>query len=318
LLTSALLALAACSGGPGPQTPSEAHQALTATNGDGLNGDGLNGDGLNGDGLNGPSLGTHVESVTYASAMRHGAAIGPAWLDGSQLMARVGMKTLVGQAMAGVTFTGRSDTGKDVTLRVEAAWQDAPPNEDVWEYDVRYLDPAQGTWWPLCQDATGAPIPAIAVDGYWSYARGVPGGGAKTEDGEHFTFACKGVGAIGKCILPFGYKPWATVNGVPVDRYHQTCVRMVRADFCGDGMPHTTDGRRIDLYDGLGIQQDTEPWFFEAEWDENGARCFSPLNRSHRLLPCYLPKLSLTCGARFHFEHGALMMDETPTLGVTP
>src|SRR5207302_1954997 len=49
--------------------------------------------------------------------------------------------------------------------------------------------------------------------------------------------------------------------------------RMIRADYCGDGTSWTVNGRRINVYDGLGVQTDTASWSFEAEWDAHGARC---------------------------------------------
>ena len=47
----------------------------------------------------------------------------------------------------------------------------------------------------------------------------------------------------------------------------------MRADYCGNGKPHTRDGTRIELWDREGIQVDTsEPGLtFEAAWNEDGA-----------------------------------------------
>jgi hypothetical protein len=221
--------------------------------------------------------------------------------------------------MVGASFHGTSDTGASVSLFVTRVTREAPPDDDSWDYEVWYADPLHRTFWPLCRDATGNVLPAFAVDGYWSYARGVTGGGAKIVDGTRFTFACKGEGAIGKCVSPLGYKPWASLNGVSLDRYHQTCVRLIRADFCGDGTPHTQNGNVVDLYDGLGLQQDTEnDWLFEAEWDENGARCFNPLNRSRTAVSCYAERASATCGSLGDFNAGTLMMDEVPASETLP
>ena len=49
------------------------------------------------------------------------------------------------------------------------------------------------------------------------------------------------------------------------------------ADYFGDGRSFTVDGALLNLYDGLGIQEDTEAWSFEAEWGPEGARCVSCL-----------------------------------------
>jgi hypothetical protein len=85
------------------------------------------------------------------------------------------------------------------------------------------------------------------------------------------TFACTN-GALGKCAR-YGYKPWKTVHGISLADYHQACVHMVPADYCGDGRPHTREGTQIDVYDRLGIQK-REPaadMTFEAAWSPHGA-----------------------------------------------
>jgi hypothetical protein len=76
----------------------------------------------------------------------------------------------------------------------------------------------------------------------------------------------------------FGYKPWRDTDAEPLWDYHQACVRMVRADYAGDGVGHTRDGTLIDLSDRLGIQRpgDDPPGRtleFEAAWGPNGAVC---------------------------------------------
>ena len=56
---------------------------------------------------------------------------------------------------------------------------------------------------------------------------------------------------------------------------YDACVRLVRADYCGDGEGSTRDGTLIDLYDDRGIQQsDSDPMQeFEAGWTAAGAVC---------------------------------------------
>lgn len=119
----------------------------------------------------------------------------------------------------------------------------------------------------------------VFVQGKWSAAEGVPGGGGKTRfDGSgapYLTFAClaspngRGGGAIGKCVVN-GYKPW--VNHAK-DRLHQACVRMYRADFCGDGVSWTENGNPIDLWDSYSpaIQTSETSWASEAVWEAAGA-----------------------------------------------
>lgn len=153
------------------------------------------------------------------------------------------------------------------------------------------------------------PVPATAVGGQWDYAQGHVGDGRKViEQGDprydtHITFACT-TGAIGKCVEKLHYKPWAlaareckvqcTGKWFPPrcvmtdcvqptqELLHEACVRMIRADYCGDGVSHTHDGIQIDVWDQSSINTETPyskdlsqgvPFGHEAEWTPNGARC---------------------------------------------
>jgi hypothetical protein len=76
----------------------------------------------------------------------------------------------------------------------------------------------------------------------------------------------------------------------------------------------------LNLYDPLGIQQDTESWLFEAAWDVNGGRCFYALNRTHSELPCFSARQDLMCGLNLGSSSlGVLLRNETlGTLGIDP
>jgi hypothetical protein len=292
-----------------PSFPSPSTEAVFS-NGDSLNGDSLNGDSLNGDSLNGVTLGSSLVGVSFSGATsRRNDALTSAWLSGTVFYGTdPGEGIVSGWDFAGARFLGTTDTGTQVPLYIAGIRQEQWPNDDVWEYWVSFYDGA--SWNPLCINSQGNWVPAIPVNGVWSHDRGVPGGGAKIADPSSFTFACKGMGAIAKCVYPIGYKPWKSVS---LDNSHQACVRLLRGDFCGQGVSYTKNGNRVDIYDGIGIQQDTEPlWPFEAEWDQDGARCFNPLNRSHSLVPCFNDRALAVCGAPFDFQLGALLMNKTP------
>lgn len=175
------------------------------------------------------------------------------------------------------------------------------------------------------------PTAAIAVGGQWDYNSGAPGDGRKLiEQGNpaydtHVTFACTD-GAIGKCVEKAHYKPWA--NAAPECRVswvglwprrrcwtetqemlHEACVRMVRADYCGDGVSMTVDGIGIDLWDESSINTQSEQvWGLEGEWTPNGARCLDVANmgRTSATLPngedlgSYL---YLTCGHKWDGQY---------------
>lgn len=325
VLTLGSSCLLACHAGPEP-TASDTDTAASARsdalttangsnlNGSNLNGSNLNGSNLNGSNLNGQALGTILSSVNLAGVKLNGKTFN-ARLDGTVFVGTDGSSTVQGLGFLQSEFQGNVADGSTVRLRVVDIQTATNGDAEVWNYSVEYRDNSQNAWFSICKNDAG-PTPAIPVSGRWNHEQGVPGGGAKIADATVFTFACVGTSAVAKCVSPIGYKPWKTVNGTSIDPHHQACVRLIRADYCGDGVSHTTDGQWVNLYDGVGIQQDTEEWVIESEWDENGARCFYPLNRSHEAVPCYDQRQDVACGSPTHFGTGTLLMNETPTDGV--
>ena len=113
-----------------------------------------------------------------------------------------------------------------------------------------------------------------------------------------FSLNCYG-GALEKCVR-YGYPDWisrneslnASTKSRTIDNYHDACVNLVRADYCGDGQPHTITGTTIDIYDNLAFNTpDTtgsgaDGFLFEAEWDTTGAWC---INKT-RWMPSSLSK----------------------------
>lgn len=136
-------------------------------------------------------------------------------------------------------------------------------------YKMRAIDPETGQAEELCgPDAQGERW-AFPLRGQWDEE-----GRPLTDQG--FTLTC-GDAAQGKCVR-FGYKPWKTLpDGTRLADYHQACIRMVTANYCGDRRT-TRDGMLIDYYDNLGIAQpDPDPardgTEFEAAWNPQGAVC---------------------------------------------
>ena len=181
--------------------------------------------------------------------------------DGSLLL----QERLVGARLA---FT--DGAGRQIRFRIESIAQD-PRDEEILLYRIVVADPASGGWSEFCApDADGQRL-AFPLAGSWDETgrQGPAAPGA-------FTMACTS-GAIGKCVR-FGYKPWKTApDGGSLEPYHRACVRMVRADYCGDGAPHTRDGTAIDVFDRQGIQTpDRAPDMrFEAGWGPGGATCLA-------------------------------------------
>lgn len=142
--------------------------------------------------------------------------------------------------------------------------------------------PASTVGRPVCGMTANTKVPqpvkALFVAGVWDTHWGQEGQGGKIATTQQFTIACRGIGAIAKCV-DMGYKPWNPGH----DNLHQTCVRAVRADYCGDGASFTTDGRQIDISDYLAenatqgdeiqISSGSTDFNYEATWDTTGARC---------------------------------------------
>lgn len=278
-----------------------------------------NGRNLNGRNLNGRELDDRsLDAVSLDGVRLGGVALDGAWLEGSALHGAVGNKELRPRQFVGATVRGILDDGASLALRIDEVLKSPEPaDKDVWLYTVSY--PSDEGRMPLCGlDGEGVPVPATALAGRWDYRSGVEGGGSHIADKDSYTFACIGY-ALAKCVY-MGYKPWRTAKrcdrhgdcvDVSLEPYHQACTRLLRADYCGDGTSYTVDDTLIDLYDGLGIQKDTEGWSFEAEWDGAGGRCVSGERIASMAPPPCASRLTLPeCGDLRHFRSGTLLMSE--------
>jgi hypothetical protein len=155
------------------------------------------------------------------------------------------------------------EAGRSITVRIDAVTRDPSDGEgDVWLHRFSTLDGKTGRWRGSCTPGPDDTVAGFPLTGRW------------TADGRHlrtastFTLTCTS-GAAGKCVR-LGYKPWREdASGESLWDYHQACVRMVRADYGGDGTGYTREGTRIDVSDRLSIQQperDPGGLTFEAAW----------------------------------------------------
>lgn len=159
---------------------------------------------------------------------------------------------------------------KPKQVRIDSIVPDSTdPQGEVLLYRMTVVDQATGRSEELCEPDQQGKRWGFPLRGQWD------ANGRHISD-EGFTLTCA-TGAQGKCVR-FGYKPWKTLpNGVALRDYHQACVRLVRADYCGTGGT-TKDGMLIDIYDKIGISTisdtaDHDALKFEAAWDVNGAVC---------------------------------------------
>lgn len=177
-------------------------------------------------------------------------------LVGSELVLSVDGVPRPPSDLEGATLTVALEDGQTAEVRIDRITVDPHvPAGDVFLYDLSVAD--GGGWTSVCEpEADGKPHAVLQP----------------TREGGIAVFCT--AGAFGKCIR-FGYRPWASYGGENLDVYWKACVKMVRADYCGDDQPTTRDNMLIDYYDRLGLAgRDNRPDLsFEAAWDENGAVC---------------------------------------------
>ncbi|MET3582339.1 hypothetical protein ABID19_005398 [Mesorhizobium robiniae] len=212
-----------------------------------------------------------MAAVPFANAGT-GQAIGSISVVGTRFVVTMEDGRIVAQEdLVGAVLTIGGDGQDRMPLRIDAVEID-PRNPDggVMLYTMSTRDAASGAWRNICEpDIEGRRM-------------GFPLAGTWTQDGRHlpsdtaFSITCTG-GAQAKCVR-FGYRPWEkSPDGTSLWDHHQACTRMIRADYCGDGVGHTRNGTPIVIYDRKGIQQDeaAPDMSFEAAWGANGALCVS-------------------------------------------
>jgi hypothetical protein len=173
-------------------------------------------------------------------------------------------RVLRGAELQGAKVVMPIEGGRAVEVRLSRIEPD-PRDPGLLRHAFEMQD-AQGQWVPACQPNADGET--------WGFPIALPEGHPGREG--PITLTCVS-GAVGKCAR-FGYQPWKRgPHGEDLLPYHAACVRMVRADYGGDGAPHTRNGTRIDIYDAIGIQRpdslhDAE-YAFEAGWSPAGAVC---------------------------------------------
>lgn len=184
----------------------------------------------------------------------------------------------------GATLEGELEGGDGVGLHVAGLATGTGANSDLLYYAVYVADGLD--WSPLCgSDEKGYPIAALAVPGAWDQRQGHKDGGKWKLKKDELSFACRG-SSVAKC-MELGYKPWVDPESSPgneeirakkyfkEESHLQACVRMLRADYCGDGTSFTVDGRRLEVWDSMGHHEEEMHWTFEAAWGPDGATCLS-------------------------------------------
>jgi hypothetical protein len=214
----------------------------------------------NGLALNGLDwLGVSLNGLSLNSIVLNGIMINGIVLNGTQLDVQLDASEIVGAdgtpfadaMLVGTEIEGLLSGGTTIALRIDGVRREGGL-----------------TYYALSHD--GANVSSEGLDGLF-----VPGSwdaaGALVPTRDAVSYSCTN-GVLAKCVR-WGYAPWDVGA-----QAHQSCTRMARADYCGDGVPHTRNGTAIDVFDDLGVQDPiAEPgaFEFEAAWGPDGATCVS-------------------------------------------
>ena len=268
----------------------ETRQALRLVNGKQMNGTQVNGSYLNGIKQNGiKQNGIKQNGIKQNGIKQNGTSL-------------EGVREDTGAVVEGMEFEGAEMEGvlgddQPVVLHIADISDTEVPG--MYTYLVTTPDGES-----ICgRDAQNLPIRAMPLPGLWDYDTG-----AHIADPEHLTFACRGA-ALAKC-MEMGYSRFGTWNDgstvVQNGDFHDACVRLLRADYCGNGASHTQDGTLVDVFDKKGTQTETpnSGLQFEAEWGPDGATCIRRTRWATTGagdVATYLsaPENAVSCGGRF-------------------
>ncbi len=238
-----------------------------------------NGIELNGVELNGISYnGISYNGISYNGISYNGISYNGISYNGTSLTATrsdLGVE-VDSTAFTGVDMNGVLTNGNSLALKVSSVTWNSVAGQYL--YTLKYYNDDTHSWEWLCgTDSNSVPIAAMPIMKAYVH----PNYDLDSNQ-NRFTFGCVNA-AVAKCAL-WGYQPWNTSKLETYNsdyRYrdlglwHQACQRMVRADYCGNGVSHTRNGTPIDVYDVLGIQNPDNVGgnTVEADWRSDGAYC---------------------------------------------
>lgn len=186
----------------------------------------------------------------------------------------------------GVWYTGANLVGSRWTLTLTNADSDHDGDHDgddepsvateIWITSHVQVSPKESRYVFEHLDADGAEVPICDADSAGNHTA-IPMKDITVDDftGDMSTrkdtlyLACTS-GAIGKAIV-WGYRPWER----PLPEF-EAATRMVRADYCFDGMSWTENGTAVQVRDKYNINtflDANDPT--EVVWTKDGAKCLS-------------------------------------------
>ena len=206
----------------------------------------------------------HLLAAAFAAAISTSPATPSLAVDGTEFV----LTAPDGHTRRSNELVGAEiDLPSGVTLRIDAVEREiAPGGASVWLHTLS-MRGVDGEWHSPCEPDPDGRRLGFPLPGRFDDAGFVP-------DRAALSLSCTS-GARAKCVR-FGYAPWGRdARGDALLERYNACVRMVRADYCGDGQAHTVNGTLIDIYDRGGVQVSDASLelAFEAGWSAKGAVC---------------------------------------------
>jgi hypothetical protein len=229
--------------------------------------------------------GMTLQGIRFAGAALSGDPLSNVRIERGEVVAERAGTTLRGTSLVGAHFfaDARNASGNAsaaAEFRVTAIAAEDPAHDptgtgNTYLYTLEQWVPDSASWRAACPaDADGRRV-AIPMSAIWNAH------GDRVESTTQFTFGCT-FGVIAKCYR-WGYRPWVTGYG-NLTAMHWTCTRLARADYCGNGTPHTRNGTTINVWDTLPAPGPIQHhggllpplgMAFEAGWNTGGAVCLS-------------------------------------------
>jgi ADYC domain-containing protein/pentapeptide repeat protein len=268
------------------------------------------GSNLQGSNLQGTSLqGSNLQGMSMQGFQFSGATLGDVALvnprvQQGELVAEQDQVTLRGASLVGAhvfaqvrNLNASPPASAVVEYRITSVVPEDPTNDPThtgatFLYTLEQWLPDTSSWQPACPVDTDGRRVAIPLAAIWDEH------GDRIESTSLFTFGCT-TGVIAKCYR-WGYRPWVAGYG-NLATMHWACTRLARADYCGNGKPHTQDGTWINVWDNLPAPGPIQlhgahpppGMIFEAGWNTGGAVC---LGRTRWISD--MVEIAATCPAR--------------------
>ena len=227
-------------------------------------------------------------------------------VEGTSFVVTTAAARLASPDLVGAVFEIDDGKGGLAQVRIDAVTP-AKENAAILLHTLSSRDPKSGEWLNMCDPDAFGRRAGFPLRGRWDGYRFV-------DDPNTWFLACTS-GSQGKCVL-WGYDPWGKApDGRPLADFYRTCQQTVRADYLGDGAPHTKNGTEIDVADIAGVQRhdtvNNPDYIFEAGWGPTGAVCvaatrWSDLMTEEALLKAS-PNLGGTCDETAARARGALI-----------